>query len=140
MKYRKLDTAGDYTFGQQGANFYKDTPEAVAQAIQTNLGLIQGEWFLDTTIGTPYQARILGMGRLATYDQAIKETILNTQGVKSILTYSSSYEPTSRAASVTCTVDTVYGQIAVTMNYAYSSSGMPSLLDVNFILNQSLLG
>lgn len=140
MRYRKLDSNGDYTFGQQGANFYKDSPEAVAQAIKTNLGLIQGEWFLDTTIGTPYQARILGMGRLATYDQAIKETILNTQGVKSILTYSSNYQPTNRSASVACTVDTVYGKIAATVGYAYSSSGMPTLLDINFILNQSLLG
>jgi hypothetical protein len=140
MRYRKLDTNGDYTFGQQGANFYKNVPEAVAQAIETNLGLIQGEWFLDTTIGTPYQTRILGMGRLATYDQAIKEVILNTQGVKSILSYSSNYEPTNRAASVICTVDTVYGQLVATMNYAYSSLGMPSLLDINFNLNQSLLG
>jgi hypothetical protein len=140
MRYRKLDLNGDYTFGQQGANFYQNNPDAVAQAIKTNLGLIQGEWFLDVTLGTPYATRILGMGRLTTYDQAIKETILNTLGVKAIVSYSSSYEPSTRRASVSCTINTNYGILISNFDYAYSSAGTPSLLNINFTLNQSLLG
>jgi len=144
MRYRKLDPNGDYTFGQQGANFYQNNPDAVAQAIKTNLGLIQGEWFLDVTLGTPYATRILGMGRLTTYDQAIKETILNTLGVRSISNYTSRYDPGKRAASCSCTVDTIYGALAINMNYSYQyqppTGASAGILDYTFVLDYSLLG
>ena len=113
MKYRKLDANGDYTFGQGSANHLKDTPETVAQAVKTRLGLIQGEWFLDTSAGTPYHSRILGAGMVATYDRAIQEVILGTSGVTRLVDYSSHVNPSTRAASVNCTIDTVYGIISV---------------------------
>jgi hypothetical protein len=72
MIYRKLDADGDYTFGLQGGNFYKNNPEAVGQAVKTRLSLIQGEWFLDTNAGTPYNSQILGAGTVGTYDHAIQ--------------------------------------------------------------------
>lgn len=113
MIYRKLDSNGDYTFGQQATNFYVDVPEAVAQAVKTRLGLIQGEWFLDTTIGTPYNSQILGAGMVSKYDAAIQDVILNTIGVNRIVSYASQVDPSSRAATVTCTIDTIYGQTTV---------------------------
>jgi len=111
--YRKLDANGDYTFGQQATNFYVDSPEAVAQAAQTRLGLIQGEWFLNTSVGTPYNSQILGAGMISTYDAAIQDVILNTPGVQRITSYASQVDPNSRAASVACTIDTIYGQTTV---------------------------
>lgn len=33
MRYRKLDENGDYSFGGQQADYYRDTPLAVAQAV-----------------------------------------------------------------------------------------------------------
>ena len=113
MKYRVLDLNGDYTFGRASGNHIKDTPETVAQAVRTRLGLIQGEWFLNTSLGTPYNSKILGAGMVATYDRAIQEVILKTRGVKSLVAYSSSIDPTTRAASVNCTIDTIYGSINV---------------------------
>lgn len=110
MIYRKLDPNGDYTFGQSVGNFYTNTPEAVAQAVKTRLGLIQGEWFLDSSMGTPYNSRILGAGTVSQYDRAIQEVILNTVGVLRITAYSSQVDPNTRFASVNCTIDTVYGQ------------------------------
>lgn len=107
MKYRKLSPTGDYTFGQGPSEFLVDSPEAVAQAVQTRLALFTGEWFLDTTDGTPYSTQILGTGTQGLYDQAIQERIIATPGVTSITEYSSTLN--NRALSVNATISTLYG-------------------------------
>lgn len=109
MRYRKLDPNGDYTFGLQAGNFFINVPAAVAQAVQTRLGLIEGEWFLDTTIGTPYNTEILGMGTIPYFDSAIKQVIEGTYGVNNIVDYASAVNPNTRASAVACTIDTIYG-------------------------------
>ena len=109
MRYRKLDSNKDYSFGNNSFNFYVDAPEAVAQAVKTRLLLIEGEWFLDTTIGTPYQTQILGMGTVKKYDIAVQEVILNTEGVKSMLSYTSFLDTVTRALSIDVKLDTIYG-------------------------------
>jgi hypothetical protein len=88
-----------------------DTPAAVAQSVKTRLLLKTGEWFLDTTEGTPYIEDILGAGTKATYDAAIQDRILTTIGVTEILDYSSSLDPTTRALSISCEINTIYGDI-----------------------------
>lgn len=113
MRYRKLDNNGDFTFGQGDGNFHVNTPAAVAQAVKTQLSLIEGEWFLDTTLGTPYNSKILGAGHISTYDAAIQEVIMNTQGVTKITQYSSNYNPATRQARVSATIDTLYGSISM---------------------------
>ena len=64
-------------------------PVATAQSILTRLKLLQGEWFINTQAGTPYATQILGKGTKPTYDQAIKTVILGTNGVSSLVSYSS---------------------------------------------------
>lgn len=114
MRYRTLDSNSDYTFGQNSANFLADSPAAVAQAIQTRLKLIQGEWFLDQTAGTPYNTQILGAGTESTRDLAVQTVILETQGVTEIVDYASYLDPSSRQFTVAATVNTQYGQITIT--------------------------
>jgi hypothetical protein len=109
--YRKLDAAGDYTFGQGSANFLVDSPAAVAQAVSTRLKLIQGEWFLDTQAGVPYNTEVLGFGTIPYYDFAIKDAIINTPGVSSIVSYSSYIA--NRDVSITATINTIYGQTTI---------------------------
>ena len=113
MRYRKLDKDGDYTFGQNGANFYVNNPQAVAQAVKTRLGIAVGEWFLDTSYGTPYQSKILGAGAVATYDGAIQAVILQTAGVTELVQYNSSVDPLTRNANVNATINTQYGQATI---------------------------
>ncbi len=108
MRYRALDADGDMTFGLGPRNFLVNTPEAVAQAVMTRLRLLAGEWFLDSEEGTPYTTQILGRNTEATYDQAIRERILDTQGVTALASYSSSL--VGRRLSVDATIDTIYGQ------------------------------
>lgn len=113
MRYRKLSPTNDYVFGQGAPEFLVDTPETVGQAVRTRLRLSQGEWFLDTTEGTPYATEILGAGTQPLYDSAIKERVLGTTGVTSIDEYASSLSQ-NRALSVTMTISTLYGQATIT--------------------------
>jgi hypothetical protein len=109
MKYRKLDADGDYQFGVQ-AEFLKDTPLTVAQAIYTRLLLHTNEWFLDSTEGTPYAEQIEGFGTQSTRDPAIQSRILGTPGVEELLSYSSALS-TDRRFTVNARVLTIYGQV-----------------------------
>jgi len=111
MRYRAL-VDGDMTFGSAQRDFLINTPETVGQAVLTRLRLLKGEWYLDKTEGTPWHTEILGVRTSQLYDMAIRTRILETQGVTSIETYSSSL--TDRNLSVTATINTIYGQTIVT--------------------------
>ena len=113
MRYRKLDENGDYSFGGQQADYYRDTPLAVAQAVQTRLMLFRGEWFLDTTDGTPWMTEVLGKNTRATYDAAIRQRILGTPGVIELVSYSSDLDTDARQVAIAATINTVYGQTTV---------------------------
>lgn len=112
MRYRAMDSNGDYVFGQRSPKFYVDEPRAVAQAIDTRLRLMTGEWFLDTTEGTPYAEQIVGTQTLYTRDPAIKSRIINTPGVEELVAYASSTDQ-DRKLQVYARVSTVYGEVLV---------------------------
>jgi len=107
MRYRALDANGDSTFCSGETQWLVNSPAAVAQAVQTRLNLYTGEWFLDTSEGTPYSTEILGNNTGSIYDLAIQERILNTEGVSEIVTYQSS-KSAQRALTVQAEIDTIY--------------------------------
>jgi hypothetical protein len=113
MRVRALDETGDMTFGRGSGNFLVDTPAAVAQCAKTRLGLIQGEWYLDKTAGTPWNTKVLGTGTAATRDIAVKQVVLGTPGMLSIDTYSSTIDPVTRKFSVNMDVTTQYGTTTI---------------------------
>lgn len=113
MRYRKQDASGDYVFGHQQSDFYRDVPDAVAQAVKTRLMLFAGEWYLDTSDGTPWRTEVLGKYTRETYDAVIRSRILGTPGVTEILDYSSSFDGSSRSLSIKATINTQYGQAPV---------------------------
>lgn len=110
MRYRALDAAGDFTFGQGALNFLANSPACVGQAVLTRLKLMRGEWFLDQTVGMPYSTEVFVAGGRLTADQAARSVILGTQGVTSIENYSSSFTA-NRAWIVTALINTIYGQL-----------------------------
>ena len=113
MRYRKLDSSGDYSLGT-GADFLVDSPDTVAQAIRTRLALWTGEWFLDTSDGMPWSEQVLGKRqRGKNYDAAIRQRIMETDGVTEITEYSSAFDGNSRALTVTATVSTIYGTTTI---------------------------
>ena len=114
IKYRKLDSSGDYSFGFGNANFYTDA-DAVSQAIETKLNLLEGEWWGDITDGLPFFQEIAG--QLGTADSLIainlivQNRILDAPNIKEITTFSSTYE--SRKYSFSATVETDFGTVEV---------------------------
>ncbi|CCD28609.1 putative bacteriophage protein [Candidatus Glomeribacter gigasporarum BEG34] len=116
MRYRRLDAAGDYAFGRGLSDFEQDTPEAVAQAVKTRLALRFGEWFLDTSDGTPWASRVLGQSAREAVDWTIRERILGTEGVTRINRYVRTFDPNTRALSIQADIDTIYGPTMVNMS------------------------
>lgn len=108
MRVRKLTSTGDYQIGQGQANFWINSPQGVAQNVETRLKLWEGEWFLDTTIGTPWIQEILGYNNASLRDVAIKTVILGTDGVTSISNYQSDADPGTRKFTVSGSVITIF--------------------------------
>jgi hypothetical protein len=107
-------------FGHGSADFWHDQPELVGQSIKTRLLLFAGEWFLDTTEGTPWggfplnelvvrQGRVLAEQTRLSRDLAIKQRVIQTEGVLGISDYDSTFDPDTRNFSIGMTVDTIYG-------------------------------
>lgn len=111
MKYRKQDENGDYIFGNGQGDFFKDSVEAVAQAVKTRLLLWLGEWFLNVDEGTPYLQGVIGKHEAQTRDTVLRSRILQTQGVRAISDYQSTIDPDTRKLSVSVSIDTIYGQV-----------------------------
>ena len=63
--------------------------EAIAQHVRQRLKAFKGEWFLNTEIGVDWIDKIMGRVYDPVLAEAIiKNTILNTEGVTKILTFS----------------------------------------------------
>ena len=113
MRYRKLDTKGDYQLGHGSADYHVDTPEGVAQAVKTRLALLAGEWFLDLTEGTPYASHVWGKHTKDTYDPLLRRRILQTEGVTELVSYESTFDPNTRKLTVSVEINTIYGSTTV---------------------------
>lgn len=114
MRYRREDDDGDYTFGRGDDTWLINSPEAVAQAIKTRFELWYGQWFLDTTEGTPWIQSVLGKQRPEVYNLAIRQRILETAGVSSITAFDTTVNTSTRRVLFTATVETLYGTTTVT--------------------------
>ena len=114
MRYRREDDDGDYTFGQGDDTWLINSPETVAQAVKTRFLLWYGQWFLDTTEGTPWIQSVLGKQKPETYNLAIRQRILETRGVNSIRSFDTILNTSSRRVVFTATIDTIYGTTTVT--------------------------
>lgn len=119
MRYRKLSPDGDYVFGNGQLDFYRDVPEAVAQAVKTRLELWLGEWFLNIEDGTPYMQGVLGKHSKTSADNTIQQRALGTQGLTDLSDYESEVDPDTRRMTASFNIDTLYGPTAVEIqNYA----------------------
>lgn len=64
-------------------------PDKTAQSILIRLWAYLGEWFLDTSIGTPHYQQVLGQPFRPNNQAAVyRRRILNTEGVRSIENFS----------------------------------------------------
>lgn len=102
-------------FGGNTNDFYTGQ-DAVGQAIYTSLKLLQGEWWLDQSIGLPLFQHIVGQSGTPEHirgaDMLVQEVILGVQGVTSITSFSSSYS--NRTYQIdNAVVQTQYGAVEI---------------------------
>ncbi|MBP2167719.1 hypothetical protein J2125_000911 [Erwinia toletana] len=114
MRYRREDAAGDYSFGQGDNSWLINSPQCVAQAVKTRFLLWSGQWFLDTTAGTPWMQSVLGKQQAESYNLAIRQRILETPGVNAIIAFDTMVNSSSRRVVFSATIDTLYGTTTVT--------------------------
>jgi hypothetical protein len=113
------DANGDMVFGNGLLDFYIDSPEAVAQSVQTRLLLWAGEWFLNIEDGTPYQTNVLGTNKAKSAPIAIRERIFKTNGVTEIVSFDYDINAETRHLSIRATINTIYGQTTVEVNNGF---------------------
>ena len=111
MRVRKMDANGDRVFGGNLNAFFINDVEGVGQIIGTRLRLWQGQWFLDTAAGMPWETRVLGKYTGSTRDAAMQNQILTTPGVLAISAYSSGLNRDTRVWTVNAQIDTIYGTL-----------------------------
>jgi hypothetical protein len=124
MKYRKLDSNGDYSWGHGDQDFLIDSPAAVAQAITTTLKLFQGEWFLDLTAGVPWFTQVGGFNTQDIYDTIVKDAIRNVGGVLSITKYQSSLDTRTRDLTINVSGQSEFGSFTVSTTTNLSGYGV----------------
>lgn len=91
-----------------------DGADSVRQQLLIKLKLWRGEWFLDTEFGTPYLQSILGKQlTLSGAVAALRTSILEVSGVRTITTFSYKYSAQLRTLTVDFSVDTPFGLVEV---------------------------
>lgn len=111
MRVRKVDPiTGDMVFGGSQAAYHRDTPEAVAQIVESRLQLWSGQWYLDLDEGTPYEVEVLGRRTEAMRDPALRARILDTAGVTEIARYDSVLNRDTRGFTVSATIITAFSR------------------------------
>lgn len=98
-----LEPAGntfDYALDATGDIKLVQDSEEIALLIRQRLQFIRGEWIFDTSRGVPL-GEVFNRNTLkANIDSIIKRKILETQGVTSLVSYTSEYSFTTRTFSV----------------------------------------
>lgn len=79
----------------------------------TRLMMYFGEWFLDTTDGTKWRESVLGVNTNFTRDLEIKQRVLGTPNLREITSYSSNFNPNTRAFSVSMQILTAFGPVGL---------------------------
>jgi hypothetical protein len=109
MTVRKLSPTGDFTFGNSQLNFLSDSPEAVAQVVQTSFLLWLGEWFLDVTAGMPWIQGVLGKHNQATADVTVQDYLLGVPDVTNIESFTSVTNENRRLYTASARINTTFG-------------------------------
>ena len=94
----------------------------ILQDIIQRLRSFMGEWFLDTSFGTPWFQELLIKGaRQVDIDSALQTVIINTPGVAILTAYKSTVNFDRRTVSVTFSALTTTGSVDYTLTAGASS-------------------
>lgn len=122
ISVRSLGPNYDPLFGNGQANFLTDL-DAVAQIIGTTLRLFEQEWWESLTTGTPVFQSILGPSQNVQANSAILQArIRSVPYVTGLSNVAASFDSTTRAFSFSCSVQTSFGTLQVSIPQPSSAS------------------
>lgn len=97
----KLTPSGDISATAGKINLLSTVQEAVVQRLNTKLKTFTGEWFLNTTYGTPYRQQLIGKGlSIQERDALLIDLINDDPDVQRIVYFQSDYTSNNRRYSV----------------------------------------
>lgn len=117
MLIRRNDSNWDMTWGSGLGDYYRDNNDCIGQNIKSRLLLVLGEYWLDTSDGTPWQL-IIGVKPVDTalVEQRLRARVLATEGVVQVTQFRLGFNSITRKAAVLIVVLTIYGTtVAVTL-------------------------
>lgn len=109
-----LDDSHDLYFGSRAGIAIATDADAVRQGILTRLRLFRGEWYLDTNAGVPwFESAFLAGSNIRSIERTIKRQILDTPGVDEILSFTASFDGSTRSLSISFEVESIFGPSGV---------------------------
>ena len=117
MSVRRLDSSGEPVFGVATSTLSTGSEE-VAVRLVMRLKLFKEEWFLDRSAGVA--ALDMGSGEPRIFgakadpqllESEVKRTVLETEGISSLLSYAQVFDHETRRAQVEFEAADVYGQV-----------------------------
>lgn len=129
FRVRQMTPSGDMTFGHGLANFFIDEAAATAQSVKTRLGLWTGTWFVNLAAGTAWSAIVGQVNARATADAILRERLIDTFGVRSIVGWWSGFDPVTRVYAAGAVLDTIWGDLL----FGFGSQGDSFVLDVSIL-------
>lgn len=97
----KIDpSTGDLVI-ENGDLVFVEGLSAIAQAVRSRLRLFRGEWFADLDAGVPwFQAILLKNPNLTEVRDTLRQTILGTVGIASIVAFDLTLDAATRTATL----------------------------------------
>ena len=109
MRFRNLTNNNDWDFGR-GLQSYASDADAIALNVKTRLQSWIGDCFFDMVTGIDWQNRLARFGQEPYLREELQKLILETDGVLSIESISTSMEGRSLIAQYT--INTIYSRSA----------------------------
>ncbi|ACB92446.1 hypothetical protein D1605_005180 [Xylella fastidiosa subsp. fastidiosa] len=103
MRVRRLDSQGDWTFGNGRGN-YAAASDCLAQRVKTRLRSFRGNWFLDLDHGLPWLELMERPADLVHLEHEVKRCILSTEGVSRLTAFSMALEADTRTLTIQVTL------------------------------------
>jgi len=108
MKVRAIDENNDWTFGR-GLQDYKQDDKAISQNTKTRLLSFYGDCFFDLTAGIDW-FNLLSRGTENLLTLAIKQSIINTEGVVGINNADVNFDRMSRHITLKYDIKTTFSK------------------------------
>ena len=107
MSVSRLNSEGDWTFGQQLAGYISGSEE-VAQNVITRIQSFQRDWFMDQDAEIDWFNLLSNRNTQETTEQQIARTVLGTRGVSTLDELVLVIDRENRKANVSITYTDIY--------------------------------